>query len=67
MASEYSKSTQAQHWVYTRSELDRSQDEIKTANASLHVQQPLPPDRLVNIYIQQRKSNLALHRPRKHV
>jgi len=55
MASDFWSSTQNTQWRYTKSQLQDWQDDLGKEDVHLIRQWPLPENRLLNIYLQQRK------------
>lgn len=57
MAADYWASTQRRHWLFTREKLADAREKAKEKVPS---QFPLPDQRLLNIYFNQRKNNKCL-------
>lgn len=57
MASNYWDSTQARFWTFTKDELNDMRESLINANKALVTKYPMPEPRLLNIYLQQRKSD----------
>lgn len=56
MAANYWDSTQARFWTFTKDELNDVRESLNSANMSVVTKYPLPESRLLNIYLQQRKT-----------
>lgn len=55
MAANYWDSTQSRFWTFTKDELVALREQQQQANTDLVTKYPLPDDRLMNIYFQQRE------------
>ncbi len=55
MAANYWASTQRRHWLFSRERLVEIRDGFKEKDKTTHSQFPLPDQRLLNIYFNQRK------------
>lgn len=56
MAANYWTSTQRRHWLFSREKLTEVRDGMRERDKVTHSQFPLPDQRLLNIYFNQRKS-----------
>ena len=59
MAANYWASTQAKFWTFSKAELAELRKELENSNQTLHVRNPLPDRRLMNIYLQQQLIKLG--------
>ena len=55
MAANYWASTQRKYWLFTRERLAEIRDGFKEKDKNAHTQFPLPDQRLLNIYFNQRR------------
>jgi cyclin C len=55
MAANYWASTQRKNWLFTRERLAEIRENFKEKDKASHTQFPLPDQRLLNIYFNQRK------------
>lgn len=55
MAANYWASTQRRHWLFSRERLAEIRESFKEKDKTAHSQFPLPDQRLLNIYFNQRK------------
>ncbi|EPS32738.1 hypothetical protein PDE_07698 [Penicillium oxalicum 114-2] len=60
MAANYWASTQRRHWLFTREKLAEARDRLRDQDKAAHSQFPLPDQRLLNIYFNQRKELIKL-------
>lgn len=58
MAANYWASTQRRHWLFTREKLAETRDRLRDRDKVTHSQFPLPDQRLLNIYFNQRTKSL---------
>jgi cyclin C len=56
MAANYWASTQRRHWLFSRETLADIRERLREKDKITHSQFPLPDQRLLNIYFNQRKS-----------
>jgi hypothetical protein len=54
MAANYWTSTQRRHWLFSREKLAEIRDALREKDKAAHSQFPLPDQRLLNIYFNQR-------------
>lgn len=64
MAANYWASTQRKHWLFTRERLAEIRESFKEKDKASHTQFPLPDQRLLNIYFNQRKIGALDSRPK---
>lgn len=57
MAANFWASTQRRHWLFSREKLAETRDRLRDRDKVTHSQFPLPDQRLLNIYFNQRKQN----------
>lgn len=55
MAANYWASTQRRHWLFSREKLAEIRDRLREQDKVTHSQFPLPDQRLLNIYFNQRE------------
>lgn len=55
MAANFWASTQRRHWLFSREKLAETRDRLRDRDKVTHSQFPLPDQRLLNIYFNQRK------------
>lgn len=60
MAANYWVSTQRRHWLFTREKLADIRDRLRESDKVAYSQFPLPDQRLLNIYFNQRRLSLLI-------
>lgn len=58
MAANYWASTQRRHWLFTPEKLAEARERLREKDRASYSQFPLPEQRLLNIYFNQRKQQL---------